>query len=122
MINLSFRSNTVKIHDGRELPETIFGQNSSEYLQERMITIFMVDNGDWTISNALDDALAPTEDCPAQTAISMSEGTCGFIESMDAVPSGSSDVGTVLEVPSREDMLEFQRYDVISSGWLHLSS
>ena len=90
------------------MPPTVFGQPADDYLEEKMVTIFMSDNGDWTIFNDLDDAAAPTESSPAANAISMSEGTLGFISSMD-IPDDSSDVGTVLEVASSEDIKELTR-------------
>ena len=90
------------------MPPTVFGQSSDEYLDEKMVTIFMTDNGDWTIFNNFDDAAAPTESAPASSAIAMSQGTASFISSMDA-RDGSSDIGTVLEVPSPEDFMDLAR-------------
>ena len=99
----------MKLQEGRELPPTIFGQPSADYIDARLVTIFMVDNDDWIVCNDLDDSLAPTEDQPAASAISMSVGTARFIESMDEPSDSASDVGTILEVPSSSDMAEFYR-------------
>ena len=89
------------------MPPTVFGQDSSEYLDEKLLTLFMTDTGDWIICNDLDDALAPTETSPSTTAISMSVGTASFIDSLDGDGNGSE--GTIVEVPSPEDLVELNR-------------
>ena len=93
------------------MPATVFGQDATKYLDAKLLTIFMTDTGDWVICNDLDDALAPTEDSPSKTAISMSVGTASFIDSLDDVETNSA--GTILEIPSPEDTAEINRYFVL---------
>lgn len=89
------------------MPPTVFGQESSAYLEEKMVTLFLMDNGDWTVCNDVDDALAQILDPPTQ-AISMSTGTASFIHSMDDLEEGSQ-ASTVLEVPTSSELEEISR-------------
>ena len=89
------------------MPPTVFGQESTAYLEEKMVTLFLTDNGDWTISNDIDEALAQILDPPSH-AISMSVGTASFIRSMDE-PEDGSHASTVLEVPTASELEEVAR-------------
>ena len=89
------------------MPPTVFGQESSAYLEEKMVTLFLMDNGDWTVCNDVDDALAQILDPPAN-AISMSVGTDSFIKSMDNLEDGSR-ASTVLEVPTAAELEDIGR-------------
>ena len=88
------------------MPATCFGQVSAEYLDNQLVTTFMVDSDGWTIMNDYDDVCAVAL---SSRADAMSVGTAGFIASMEHADDSGSDVGTVLEVASPTDLQELQR-------------
>lgn len=89
------------------MPPTVFGQESTAYLEEKLVTLFLTDNGDWTICNDVDDALAQVLDPPTH-AISMSTGTAAFIDSLDH-QDNEAPASTVLEVPTAAELEEITR-------------
>ena len=88
------------------MPATCFGQVSAEYLDNQLVTTFMIDSDGWTIVNDHDDVCAVALSSRSDV---MSVGTAGFIASMEHEDGSGSDVGTVLEVASPEDLQELQK-------------
>ena len=101
-----FRNNRIATRDENPMPATCFGQVSAEYLDNQLVTTFMVDTEAWTILNDMDDVCAVALSAHVNT---MSVGTAGFIASMEHEDSSGSDVGTVLEVASPEDLEDLRR-------------
>ena len=88
------------------MPRTCFGQVAAEYVDNQLVTTFMMDSDGWTIVNDVDDVVAVAV---AERQDIMSVGTAGFIASMerDEDDSGAS---TVVEVASPEDLADLRRY------------
>ena len=85
------------------MPKTCFGRESSEYIDSQLVTTFMMDGDGWVIVNDIDDLVAQYERVNI-----MSVGTAGFISSMER-DEDDSEGGTVVEVPTPEDMAEVQK-------------
>ena len=87
------------------MPRTCFGQVAAEYVDNQLVTTFMMDSDGWTIVNDVDDVVAVAV---AERQDVMSLGTAGFIASMER-DDDDSGASTVVEVASSEDLADLQR-------------
>ena len=62
------------------MPRTCFGQVAAEYVDNQLVTTFMMDSDGWTIVNDVDDVVAVAV---AERQDLMAVDTAGFIASMD---------------------------------------
>ena len=99
-----FRNNRIETRQGNPLPKTCFDQVSAEYIDNKLVTTFMVDTDGWTIVNDVDDVVAVAV---AHRQDVMSIGTAGFIASMEDELDGSG--GTVVEVASPAALADLQK-------------
>ena len=100
-----FRNNRVVAREGNPMPRTCFGQVAAEYVDNQLVTTFMMDSDGWTIVNDVDDVVAVAV---AERQDVMSLGTAGFIASMER-DDDDSGASTVVEVASSEDLADLQR-------------
>ena len=96
------------------MPASCFGQLRAEYVGEKLITTFILDGNDWLVDcNITDDFETDLEADLGSKDIVISAGTANFIASMESTDGNdtedSSDVGTVLDAVSSEDLKELQR-------------
>ena len=87
------------------MPSSCFGQSSADYIENQLVTTFMID-GDITIVNEHDDVHAVAV---REKAILMSQGTAAFIASMEREGSDSGSGGTVVEVATHDELVQFKK-------------
>ena len=105
-MTLFFRNNRIVAREGNPMPRTCFGQVAAEYVDNQLVTTFMMDSDGWTIVNDVDDVVAVAV---AERQDVMSIGTAGFIASMER-DDDDSGASTVVEVASPEDLADLRRY------------
>ena len=87
------------------MPASCFGQTSSEYIGNQLVTTFMID-GDMTIVNEHDDVHAVAVE---EKTVVMSAGTAGFIASMEHEDDSDNSNETVFEVATTAELARFKK-------------
>ena len=97
------------------MPASCFGQLSAEYVGHILITTFILDGNDWLVDcNITEGFDTELEADLGSKDIVVSSGTAGFIASMEEHGSeDSSDVDTVLDAASPEDLKDLHRLVMI---------
>ena len=96
------------------MPSTCFGIPSSEYVEGVMISTYVLDDSKWVLYNARDEECALARQVAnADHEIQVSEGTVGFVTSMEPRDDDDSDIGTVCELASAADVAELRRLVLI---------
>ena len=97
----------------KSMPASCFGQLSSEYVGNILITTYILDGNDWLVDCNITEPFATELEADLGSKdIVISSGTANFIASMEKTETDTeddSDVGTVLDAASHEDIRELQR-------------
>ena len=91
-------------------PRSCFGQLFEEYVDNMLVTTFVLDGNDWLLYNHQDMEYGSSlENDLGQKDICTSVGSAGFISSMEPNSDDSSGAGTAFEVATPDDIAELQR-------------
>ena len=99
----------------KSLPTQCFRQLSTEYDDNILITTYILDGNNWLVDCNITEPLESTLEADLSSkGIVISSGTASFIASMESADDAdsdiSSDVGTVLDAASPNDIREIRRY------------